>query len=182
MLIPDPELIKFTKDNNYDMVKRLLELGMYCNVCDYRFDTALSWSSYIGHYTITELLLLQKKCKINNIGYEGRTPLIETAYAYNNEIMKLLIKYGCDINFQDKRGNTALMVCSFNDNFLGVLYLLENNCDLFLENKNSRSAYDMAYDTNIKKTLYNECLTQIRNYFKNIKEIHLCDIILRYII
>lgn len=74
----------------------------------------------------------------------GSTPLGDTAFHGNLEIVKLLIEQGADVNATNRDGNTPLIVAAFMCRTEVVQYLLLNGASLSHKNTRGDTALDVV--------------------------------------
>ena len=86
-------------------------------------------------------------------GLDGWTPLIQSAYQGNTEIVKVLVSAGADLDLADSTGGTALMSACITGKSQTVMYLIFAGCDVNLTADDGLSALHWAKTPEVAKLL-----------------------------
>ena len=86
-------------------------------------------------------------------GLDGWTPLIQSAYQGNTEIVKVLVSAGADLDLADSTGGTALMSACITGKSQTVKYLIFAGCDLNLTDDDGLSALHWAKTPEVAELL-----------------------------
>jgi ankyrin repeat protein len=114
-------------------------------------------------------LLIKSGTNVNSQDNKGFTSLTEILYEHNknnhnnNEIAKLLIKYGADVNLQSIYGTTPLKIAVENDNIEMVKILINNGANIFVKT---------LLDENLLKFTKNEIIKNLLKKYGLIENIN----------
>ena len=131
--LPDTFPLSLASDHyNFRIIKLLVEYGADVNIQNIGCgDTPLQ------HVVIRGLIkpikyLISKGARINAVGKEGRTALMDTALCSQNteKVIKILVENGAGINYRDTDGNTALMYACQTCNIKAIKTLIELGADV----------------------------------------------------
>ena len=86
-------------------------------------------------------------------GLDGGTPLIQSAYQGNTEIVKILVSAGADVNLTDSTGGTALMYACISGKSQTVKFLIFAGCDVNLTTDDGLSALHWAKTAEVAELL-----------------------------
>ncbi|XP_044738962.1 uncharacterized protein LOC123300452 [Chrysoperla carnea] len=91
---------------------------------------------------ITKISLVEKL--INEINWEGCTPLHYACAQNHTQVAEYLISLGADVNCQDKNLSTALHWAVYNNNIELVKVLIERNADVQIQDSNGIQPIHLA--------------------------------------
>jgi len=125
------KFIKNPNDNNFELIKMLLEYGANTNDC----------FKIISNTSLIRLLSMQaiNQKKVNN---------------QVNEILKLYLEKGANVNILNLNQNSALYYAVLNNNIEAVKLLLSHNALFHLPNNNKLSAFDLALKCSNREIIY----------------------------
>ena len=92
---------------------------------------------------------------INNSDEDGNTPLIIACALNEEQMVKILLKYGANALLKNKSNETALMHACSNNNINIVKALIEKDVDVNARNNKSYSAIDLTTNKEIEEMLIN---------------------------
>ncbi|WP_342223953.1 ankyrin repeat domain-containing protein [Spiroplasma endosymbiont of Asaphidion curtum] len=139
-------------NNNYLLVKFLIENGANINARNNDRDTPLHSAARNGNFEIVELLL-KHGADVNAITKDGRTPLHYATQEGHIDIVKLLIEHKADVNIPDKNGFTPLHMATIIGHTKIVNLLKEFNRLNELKTKAKTPKKQNEYKDKIKKLL-----------------------------
>jgi ankyrin repeat protein len=118
--VPQEEVNKFcaaAKDGDGEAVKRKLkEYGpAILNRVDNMGDTALTWSAWMGHLHVVQILL-DAGADIDARGMTNRTALGWAAQGARKGVIQLLLDRGADASLKDINGKTPLQLAQESPN------------------------------------------------------------------
>lgn len=118
-------------DNNYELVKKLLNSGEKANANDNNYSdiTPIFLAVENGNVEIVQLLL-QFGAKVNIKNDSGRTPLMYIDDDATAELIRTLFQAGAKINVSSESGETPLIVAASYKNAGAVKTLIELGADL----------------------------------------------------
>jgi ankyrin repeat protein len=96
-------IIEAAKNNNFDLVKTLIESECFVNLADDNGSTALHEAVYNNHFEIVKLLI-DNGANVNCATTSGLTPLHFASRNGNIEIVKLLLDRGANYNAKSANG------------------------------------------------------------------------------
>lgn len=145
-----------------DTVARLIQLGANINAlagksflgrekyeCALHMVLPLRWKEISPalrkeYRKILNILLGEKKLKVNVKDKHGETPLHRAVALGRMEVVQRLVKKGADINAQDNRGRSPLHIALGLKNFAIAFWLIEQGGKTNLKDKNGNTALHMA--------------------------------------
>jgi uncharacterized protein len=89
-------------------------------------------------------LLLENSALVDHPNKYGRTPLVESSYGNNTDLLRVLIDHGATLDTQDNDGRTALNRAAANGRIENVRLLLEKGADPSIPDKQNRTALTFA--------------------------------------
>lgn len=92
---------------------------------------------------------------INNSDEDGNTPLIIACALNEEQMVKILLKYGANALLKNKSNETALMHACSNNNINIVKALIEKDVDVNARNNKGNSAIDFTTNKEIEEMLIN---------------------------
>ena len=126
----------FQGEENTQKCKILIKNGIDLEIKNYANMTALSYYVACNRYQEVKLLL-ESGADVSNVSLDDCT---------DEEILKLLLKFGLDINKTDEYGETVLFKCSWTDSELFMRY----GCDVNHTNIYGETAMYYASPTKVK--------------------------------
>jgi ankyrin repeat protein len=109
--LPLSPLMIAANDNNYDIVKLLVDAGADLNKKNKENGkTALMYSSSNGHIETVKLLLQKPGLLINAKDKEGKTALLHAVFYARKEIVALLIDNKANVNARTNVDESALNI------------------------------------------------------------------------
>ncbi len=95
--------IVHSKENNIELIKLLITMGIEINAIDEDNHNALYWAVY-GNREDAIKLLIEKGININQISHRGWIPLMYylTKENINKDIVRLLVNKDTDLNLEIK--------------------------------------------------------------------------------
>lgn len=139
-----PALHQAIADNQFDIVKLLIQNGVNINTQDVNGDTPLHKAVENKNEEITAFLLKQKLIAVNTSNNKGKTPLHLAVCDNYSHINFLLIENGANINAQDANGNTPLHEAIQNGNQGTTDLLLRYNANVNIQNNHGHSPLHIA--------------------------------------
>jgi len=127
-----------------DIVKSLIEQGVYIDHQNNQGETALYWSTSSGYSKMTELLL-QSGANPNISNVDGVSPLHMAAANGNLEHIRTLIRCGAHVNSQDEELDTPLHY-AVRECRLDVVraFVIELNARVDAKNEDLETPLDLA--------------------------------------
>ncbi|XP_011523966.1 ankyrin repeat domain-containing protein 30B isoform X1 [Homo sapiens] len=122
------------------------------NKRDMKKRTALHWACVNGHAEVVTFLV-DRKCQLNVLDGEGRTPLMKALQCEREACANILIDAGADLNYVDVYGNTALHYAVYSENLLMVATLLSYGAVIEVQNKASLTPLLLAIQKRSKQTV-----------------------------
>ncbi|XP_030863177.3 ankyrin repeat domain-containing protein 30B-like isoform X1 [Gorilla gorilla gorilla] len=122
------------------------------NKRDMKKRTALHWACVNGHAEVVTFLV-DRKCQLNVLDGEGRTPLMKALQCEREACANILIDAGADLNYVDVYGNTALHYAIYSENLLMVATLLSYGAVIEVQNKASLTPLLLAIQKRSKQTV-----------------------------
>lgn len=137
-------LIEAAKDNDYDSVVLLLDLGISPDVKDAGGQTSLIWAANKGYNRVAEALV-QRGADVNAANLNGTTALLWAGAGGNQEMVELLLTKGADIEkAESSSGLTPLMAAAAQGHFGIVKTLLERKADPSTKDGRGNTAFTYA--------------------------------------
>jgi ankyrin repeat protein len=119
------ELIEAVKNNDLNLVKRLILQGVDINYQNKEGCTALSYAILKNRTEISEELI-KAKANINIQDKTGTTILMKACRVGDIKLVKKLIEIGVNVNIQNQEGKTALILTILNIKNYDNLILIMN--------------------------------------------------------
>ncbi|OUM68515.1 hypothetical protein PIROE2DRAFT_34857, partial [Piromyces sp. E2] len=135
-------LIIAVRNQNPDIVSKLLEKNADVNVIDKDSNTPLIDAINGGNTDIINLLL-EKNADLSKRDKDLNTPLmvaVSCNQSKNDKLFKYLIKNGANIYATDLYGNSALMYACTNDDFTKIKYLIKRGININIQNNDGDTA------------------------------------------
>jgi ankyrin repeat protein len=142
--------------DNAELARLLIEAGAELEVRDLPGGGAMHIAAHDGHISMIRVLVeydteidcratftrddLEPGSTLEARWNIGRTPLMESAWNGQAEVIKLLLDYGADINAVDDHGMTALIRAARRGHEMSVKLLLDRGADATIRDKNGRTA------------------------------------------
>lgn len=123
---PGKEQGKRKRSDGYQIIERLIEMGLDVNGKDKDYKTPLFIAARRNQTAIIKLLI-DNKAEVNTKDKYGNTPLHETK---SKKTAALLLKHGADINAKNEYGETPLHKSNLEDNIELSKYLIESGADV----------------------------------------------------
>ena len=144
-------LLEAVEEDNFEMIKYLLDRGMDINT-SWKGMTPLARASGEGNYEMVEFLIANR-ADVTSANPEAEvTPLLAAAEEGHTNIVRLLLGKGADINATDLNGRTALMLAAEEEQTEVVKFLLNNGATVDHRDKNGRTALAQAIAGNALET------------------------------
>ena len=138
----EPMLVIAIRDKSALVTELLLnQKSIDVDLSNLNGETPLMMASIQGNLPVVKKLVLQKKAKIDHIGW---TPLHYACSKGQLEVAQFLVANDADVNSQSLNGTTPLMMAAQSGNESLIKLLLDNGADLQLRNTLGLSAIDIA--------------------------------------
>ena len=157
-------LMHSVKVNDFNLAKRLIDLGADTSIGDYQNRTPLWLCTIYNRKEIAELLIKSGASMEEEYGHNS--PLYNAIKHDNNEVAKILIDLGADLDITNRDHQTPLHCAVFRKNYEIIEYLLINGAkadiknnikvlpgQIFFEPLKSQTPYEMALYINDKRII-----------------------------
>ena len=109
-------LMKASRNDRLDAVKRLVNAGCVVNMHDENCDTALHFAARRGSAALVQVLLTAGS-QVDILNQWGHTPLMD-AICYNNKgAATLILAAGCDVNLRASKSGDTVMHMAVRKNY-----------------------------------------------------------------
>ncbi|XP_057321153.1 putative ankyrin repeat protein RF_0381 [Microplitis mediator] len=139
------------RQNNFDVIKKLIALGAGVNVCaDGTGETPLFCAVRQNDYEMSKYLIelgadVNLKCSKPNY-MVGETPLHAAAHLGYESIVELLLNNNAVVDARAEDGNTPLLAAAFRGHTNVMKLLLEHGADLNSRTKRSHRMVSVLHD------------------------------------
>jgi len=133
-------LIKAIENGHIEVVKELIDRGVYINNVTTKEKPFLIWAIEQGQTEIFRRLI-ERGANINTRDNQGRTSLMFAKYA---EVVQELVERGIDINTKDYGGWSALMYACYNGYVEVVQELINRGADINARTKKGNTGLIIA--------------------------------------
>lgn len=141
-------LMAAIENGEYDIARRLLQLGAKVNLQSDAGETALMFAINNGNIDMVKLLL-HYGADLELQDNKGNTALIRTTYIDKLEIAQLLIEHGADINAQNHEGETPLIMGAIYKAHKIMTFLIERGADLNIASTWGTALFFAAQNNNL---------------------------------
>jgi ankyrin repeat protein len=129
---PIHKVVESHKEDKYDVMKKMLDMGADPNIKDSNGWTALHYSCQFGDIEMVRILVTTR-ANIDSYSNNHRTPLHLASYMNFPAIVKYLLENSSNPNFKDHSGCTPLHLASKNGNVDCLAILLAYGGNLYEE-------------------------------------------------
>jgi len=129
---PIHKIIESNKEEKYDVLKKMLDMGADPRIKDSNGWTALHYSCQFGDERAAEILV-KSNINIDDYSNNHKTPLHMACSLNFPNIVKLLLENNANPNFKDHNGCTPLHLAAKHGNIECLALLLNNKADLYCE-------------------------------------------------
>ena len=138
-----PELVfsSALKENNIEVVEKLLESGQSSNNLDSDKLTPLAYAVKNSSLDMVDLLI-KYRAEINLAFLDKTTPLLYASLLEKKDMIEILIDKGARIDDQDNLGRTSLMIAVERENLELVKEILKFGPDKELTDYSGQSIFD----------------------------------------
>jgi hypothetical protein len=141
------------ENGNIEIIQFLLDSGAKTNIRDFQKRTPLMMMDSDSTAEIFDLLI-RYGAKVQLVDSEKNTVLHHfVENADDEDIVRLLVSHGISVDAVNKSGETTLMVAAENGNSADVKALLESGADVSKLSRDSKTAWDLADDAEVRSLL-----------------------------
>jgi ankyrin repeat protein len=136
-----------TENNNYDVIKLLIDSGADTSAVDDDEDSAMHYVSWAGRFEVAKLLYeVMGQGAFSLRDHDGSTPLILAILRNNEDVAQFCVEFGnlASINIEDDNGRTALHHASNVGNCDVVKLLIDSGADTSEVDNDGDSAMHIA--------------------------------------
>ncbi|CAK71714.1 unnamed protein product (macronuclear) [Paramecium tetraurelia] len=147
--------IMLVHQDNYVIIRFLVERGANINARTALGRTPFSKASFLGLYNVIEFLLQQPNIDFNYADKQGRNALHNAVgtWCYDSPLIaQLLLEHGMDVEAKDKDENTPLHVAASSEALSSIPVLIAFGCDINRRNKWGETALIIAAKFNHHET------------------------------
>ncbi|ETN65488.1 hypothetical protein AND_002742 [Anopheles darlingi] len=131
--------------DEYEMARELIRYGAQINAKNRAGMTPLHLAVQRGSVRMVQLLLLDRKCSVDELNYQGETPLIRAVVSNNLALVKLLLNNGASIE-RLRNSDPPVLLYLVQENHEQILdYLLEHYPQQFDANEQDAYGNSLLY-------------------------------------
>lgn len=132
------------EENNFELMKRLVQEGANVNYSDERTSPPLHEAAFEAREKFVKFLLNNGANVDVRDDHMRGTPLLTAAEEGHLEIIKILLKHEANINAQNKSGDTPVILACVAGQWRAKDILVRNGANMSIENDYGDSGYEMC--------------------------------------